>query len=186
MLPTIWNITAHPFTLFNNFLKINKTNKSKVRNQNDDVSISAQWWDCSCDHTVFNTINSSNKMKLIFEILAQCENNEEKLVVFSESLDTLSAIEHFLQMIHVNTLKPVVEASKNLNQLIGTWEPHIDYFRLDGDTKVKTRVEDCDKFNDLNNKRARFVFFDIKVQILSNFLISIFINIILDDIPDFF
>lgn len=114
----------------------------------------------------FDAIECSGKLTLLFSILA--DSGKDKVLVFSQSLHSLSMIEHFLPMIpnHAtiidNNTDPTSidensfkEASEE--KTIGKWEPEVDYFRLDGKTKIEARKNYCDRFNDVKNSRARCV-----------------------------
>lgn len=92
---------------------------------------------------------------LLFSMIADCAHRGDKLLVFSQSLLTLDVIEKFLEMITENTQKPNPDVK--LGGFTGTWRNGIDYFRLDGSTKAKTRSDYCTKFNDENNTLARLV-----------------------------
>lgn len=94
----------------------------------------------------------SYKIVLLFSIVAQCEIVKDKILVFSQSLKTLDLIEKYLQMIDENT--------KNSNPNLklgfkGCWTRGLDYFRLDGRTKIDERDNICKLCNDPSNSRAR-------------------------------
>lgn len=59
--------------------------------------------------------------------MAECQAQNEKLLVFSQSLTSLNLIEKFLD---------------------SSWENGIDYFRMDGSTRVDLRSSYCEIFND--------------------------------------
>lgn len=94
----------------------------------------------------------SNKMVLLFSIVAECENVKDKILVFSQSLTTLDLIESYLEMIDKNTKKPNPNLKLGFK---GSWSRGIDYFRLDGKTKIDIRKKNCEQFNDPKNSRAR-------------------------------
>lgn len=66
-------------------------------------------------------IEASNKMVLLLDILQQTVLHGEKLLVFTQSLDTLDLIETFL----ARTLIPGT---------LTHWAKNVSYFRLDGST----------------------------------------------------
>ena len=99
-----------------------------------------------------------SKMELFFQILTLCEKIGDKLLVFSQSLDTLNLIESFLELA---SEKPSIlddfrdTKSASQDDLINTWVRDVDYFRLDGQSKSDTRKNLIDRFNDPENIRAR-------------------------------
>lgn len=89
----------------------------------------------------FGKIESSGKLALLFSILEDASN--DKILVFSQSLESLTMIEHFLGLIDRNCTTNV------------EWKAELDYFRLDGKTNIDKRKLYCDRFNS-DDKRARF------------------------------
>lgn len=87
---------------------------------------------------------------MVFTILAKCCANDEKLVIFVNSLSSMYALQHFLELFNKKpcTMPP---------EMAGQWLYGEDYFLLFGETPVETRELFIDTFNDENNKRARFV-----------------------------
>lgn len=103
-----------------------------------------EWWKPLCTDQDLDTLNHSSKLTVLFSILQECENLGEKLLVFTQSLNSLDVIEYFLQSINNNSQE-------------GSWIRGHDYFRLDGSTKSESRETLYNSFNDGNNKRARYV-----------------------------
>lgn len=66
-------------------------------------------------------INLSNKMNLLFSILDGMEK-EDKILVFSQRIQTLDIIEHFM------TKTKCVHTGKD-------WQKDEDFVRIDGQTK---------------------------------------------------
>lgn len=98
-------------------------------------------------------IELGSKTKLLFEIMAASEKIGDKLIVFSQSLDTLDFIEDMLiQIDKVNFNRPNVDDG---NELRNTWIKDSDYFRLDGSTSSEGRKKAIKKFNDPQNSRSR-------------------------------
>lgn len=125
-------ICNHPKALS----KKNKYDKAKnelidPKNQlNNNVG---KWWHNYCTSDELNNIENSNKMKLVFSILEECELSNEKLLLFSHSLATLDTIEYFLE-----------EKLKLRDRY---------YFRLDGDTLEGKRIDDIKKFLEIDTYR---------------------------------
>lgn len=115
--------------------------------------MNSNWWAAYCSEDDFENIEHSGKLILLLSILDECSKCGDKLLLFSQSLSTLDLIEKFLAMITENTKNPNPVAQ--LGGYKGKWEKDIDYFRLDGNTDVKKRKLDCEKFNDDQNVQAR-------------------------------
>lgn len=103
------------------------TNSASTRNN------FGEWWRDCCTSDELNEMTASNKMKLLFSILEECELSNEKVLVFSYSLATLDTIEYFLE-----------ERNKLRNRY---------YYRLDGETKVEKRNDDIRSFSMNNTSR---------------------------------
>lgn len=106
-----------------------------------------------CSEEDLDNMEHSNKLKLLFKILAECEEIGDKLLVFSQSLYTLDVIEHFLRLIEENTQNPNENAK--LCGFEGSWARGLDYYRLDGKMSVEQRENACRKFNSVDDSRAR-------------------------------
>lgn len=77
----------------------------------------------------------------------------DKVLVFSQSLYSLNLIEYFLEKIDQATQND--EKSELLGGYQGSWQPGLDYFRLDGSTSCDKRSTWTKSFNSENNPRAR-------------------------------
>lgn len=102
-------------------------------------------------------LEHSGKFLLLFEFLRKCEPIGDKLVVFSQSLDTLNLIEEYLAEIdEENSDKPIGDG------LLNTWKDGQDYLRIDGASSVDKRKKMIDKFNDPTNLRSRLFLLSTK------------------------
>lgn len=68
--------------------------------QPDDPS---EWWKRFVADKELNNINHSPKLVILMRLLEQCEQIGDKLLVFSQSLQSLDTIEHFLSLIDSKT-----------------------------------------------------------------------------------
>lgn len=66
----------------------------------DDPS---EWWKRFVSDKELNNINHSPKLVILMKLLEQCEKIGDKLLVFSQSLQSLDTIEHFLSLIDSKT-----------------------------------------------------------------------------------
>ncbi|XP_078048145.1 uncharacterized protein LOC144475771 [Augochlora pura] len=105
-----------------------------------------EWWTQFIESDHLEDITISSKLVLLFGILKESERIGDKLLVFSQFLDSLTVIEKFLKKIDNNTLTWGDRSS---------WSLDLDYFRLDGNTCPKTRIKMCKMFNNPTNTRAR-------------------------------
>ncbi|XP_043490866.1 transcriptional regulator ATRX-like isoform X2 [Polistes fuscatus] len=136
--------------------------KRKTRNNENDsepelVEVlpekEEEWWSQFVQPEHFEDMRVSTKLVLLFGILKECEKIGDKVLVFSQSLYSLTLIEQFLAQID--------EAEQN-NKILerleghtGSWSLGLDYFRLDGQTSAENRSIWCRIFNKPSNTRAR-------------------------------
>ncbi|KAM8704343.1 hypothetical protein ACLKA7_008881 [Drosophila subpalustris] len=118
--------------------------------QKDDPS---EWWKPFVEEKELNNVNHSPKLVILLRLLQQCEAIGDKLLVFSQSLQSLDVIEHFLSLVDSNTKG--YEFEGDVGNFKGCWSPGEDYFRLDGSCSVEQREAMCKKFNSATNLRAR-------------------------------
>ncbi|XP_011344208.2 transcriptional regulator ATRX isoform X3 [Ooceraea biroi] len=113
----------------------------------------AEWWSQFVQPEHFEDIRVSAKLTLLFGILKECEQIGDKVLVFSQSLYSLTLIEEFLARIDDETQKNA--SLDTLENHTGSWSLGLDYFRLDGQTSPENRSMWCKIFNKPNNIRAR-------------------------------
>nr|XP_012224632.1 PREDICTED: transcriptional regulator ATRX isoform X2 [Linepithema humile] len=113
----------------------------------------AEWWTQFVQPEHFEDLRVSAKLSLVFEIVKECEQIGDKLLIFSQSLYSLTLIEEFLRRIDDQTQKDT--SLKTLNSHTGSWSLGLDYFRLDGQTSAENRSIWCKIFNKPTNTRAR-------------------------------
>ncbi|XP_011142974.1 transcriptional regulator ATRX isoform X3 [Harpegnathos saltator] len=112
-----------------------------------------EWWSQFVQPEHFEDMKVSAKLLLLFGILKECEQIGDKVLVFSQSLYSLTLIEEFLRRIDDET-----QNNKHLESLdnhTGNWSLGLDYFRLDGQTSADNRSAWCRIFNKPTNTRAR-------------------------------
>ncbi|RZB39883.1 transcriptional regulator ATRX -like, partial [Asbolus verrucosus] len=117
-----------------------------------------EWWQDYCDGDELNVIGHSTKLFLLFEILKECEQIGDKVLVFSQSLYSLNVIEYFLGRIHDATQSGDTESTGYSE----SWCLGLDYFRLDGTSSCDNRSIWCKIFNDPSNTRARLFLISTK------------------------
>ncbi|KAL1021367.1 hypothetical protein UPYG_G00012390 [Umbra pygmaea] len=92
-------------------------------------------------------LENSAKMVLLFHLIDQSVKKGDKILVFSQSLSTLSVIEEFLAKRRL----PATRAREGNNQY---WVRNLNYYRLDGSTSASERERLINQFNDLSNISA--------------------------------
>lgn len=132
---TFQRMCAHPRVL--------KYHSDEYAKQNGDRENPTKWWKPMCTGDDLNNLENSGKLTVLFSILAECGKRGEKLLVFTQSLDSLNVFEHFLKLMN--------DSGNN-----GRWKLGSDYLRLDGSTETKDRQTLYDHFNNESNKRTRY------------------------------
>ncbi|XP_041711992.2 helicase ARIP4 isoform X1 [Coregonus clupeaformis] len=89
-------------------------------------------------------LENSAKMVLLFHLIDQSVRKGDKILVFSQSLSTLSVIEEFLAKRAI----PAGSAREGHNQ---NWVRNHNYYRLDGSTSASEREKLINQFNDPSN-----------------------------------
>nr|XP_057940254.1 helicase ARIP4-like isoform X2 [Doryrhamphus excisus] len=102
--------------------------------------------DIMCDYKP-GILENSAKMALLFHLIEGSVRNGDKLLVFSQSLSTLTVIEEFLAKRPV----PPSPYTSNRNAPSQNWVRNLNYYRLDGSTTPSERERLINQFNDPNN-----------------------------------
>ncbi|KAJ8925712.1 hypothetical protein NQ315_009559 [Exocentrus adspersus] len=137
-----------------------KKGKSKKTGKQQRVRLTrAQAAQKYCDGEELNNINHSGKLFLFFQILKECEEIGDKILVFSQSLYTLNCIEYFLEKIDEATQNGTTE---KVGGHSGSWCIGQDYFRIDGSSSCDNRASWCNMFNNPDNTRARLFLISTK------------------------
>uniref|UniRef100_A0AC35F8E6 Uncharacterized protein n=1 Tax=Panagrolaimus sp. PS1159 TaxID=55785 RepID=A0AC35F8E6_9BILA len=98
-------------------------------------------------------LNRSNQMRALFNIIEACNKNDEKLVVYTQSIPILDFIEHM-----------VIETFR--------WKKGVNFFRIDGKINATQRALHVNEFNNERNKKARLFLFSIRAGSVGINLIS--------------
>ncbi|XP_015111784.1 transcriptional regulator ATRX [Diachasma alloeum] len=114
-----------------------------------------EWWSQFLQDEHFEDLRISAKLRILFEILKESENIGDKVLVFSQSLYSLTLIERFLATIDNETQNNLDNPSELVDGHTGSWSLGLDYFRLDGQTSTENRSLWCKIFNRPTNTRAR-------------------------------
>ncbi|KAM9350359.1 helicase ARIP4-like [Symphorus nematophorus] len=105
--------------------------------------------DIMCDYKP-GMLENSAKMVLLFHLIEESIRKGDKLLVFSQSLSTLTVIEDFLAKRPVPP-SPNTSSRDRPNQ---NWVRNVNYYRLDGSTTASERERLINQFNDPSNTTA--------------------------------
>ncbi|XP_029539099.1 helicase ARIP4-like [Oncorhynchus nerka] len=92
-------------------------------------------------------LENSAKMLLLFHLIDESVSRGDKILVFSQSLSTLTVIEGFLSRRPL----PAGRVSPDNQGQNQTWVRNINYYRLDGSTSASEREKLINQFNDPEN-----------------------------------
>ncbi|KAG7276793.1 hypothetical protein CRUP_014467 [Coryphaenoides rupestris] len=95
-------------------------------------------------------LENSAKMVVLFQLIEESVRKGDKILVFSQSLSTLTVIEEFLAKRPVPP-SPKSSGSEGTNQ---NWVRNLNYCRLDGSTAASERERLINQFNDPSNTSA--------------------------------
>uniref|UniRef100_A0A674MBX3 RAD54 like 2 n=1 Tax=Takifugu rubripes TaxID=31033 RepID=A0A674MBX3_TAKRU len=93
-------------------------------------------------------LENSAKMVLLFHLIEESVKKRDKLLVFSQSLSTLTVIEDFLSK------RPMPSGIASSEPRSQNWVRNLNYYRLDGSTSASERERLINQFNDPENKAA--------------------------------
>ena len=124
------------------------------------MGVKNNWWSSLITLGEQESLDSSNKMILLFKILRMCQERGEKVLVFSAFVAVLNIVEHFMREIHktheqLKNTGTLDSGSMVYTEFLSMWKEGLDYYRLDGSTKRDVRHEMVKQFNDTTNKRLR-------------------------------
>ncbi|KFD55619.1 hypothetical protein M513_03367 [Trichuris suis] len=141
----------------------------------------SEWFKAITAETDCDRLELSGKLVLLFKILEKCAEIGDKLLVFSQSLFTLTLIEEFLALHSKDNEGTMddddVDATDEANlehSLLptGRWVRGMDYLRLDGSTPPEVRRRIALRFNNTNDMRCRLLLVSIRAGSLGINLIG--------------
>lgn len=117
----------------------------------EDALLAGGWWNSVLTKNEMHDVNLSGKLVILQEILKTSEAIGDRVLVFSQFLTSLDIIEEFLE----DWDKEAVRQEKDepitfpltSGPRAGRWRKNLEYYRIDGQTKVEDRHRDCEKFN---------------------------------------
>uniref|UniRef100_A0A667XXT6 RAD54 like 2 n=1 Tax=Myripristis murdjan TaxID=586833 RepID=A0A667XXT6_9TELE len=153
----IWN---HPDVLYEALQKENQatdSTNSKVNNNLPGLNpiqdranqvITYEWAKDIMSNYQTGILDNSAKMVLLFHLIDVSVRRGDKMLVFSQSLSTLTVIEDFLSK---RPLPTGIGSCDTQNQ---NWVRNLNYYRLDGSTSATERERLISQFNDPENNTA--------------------------------
>ncbi|XP_041835650.1 helicase ARIP4 isoform X2 [Melanotaenia boesemani] len=90
-------------------------------------------------------LENSAKMVLLFYLIDESVRRRDKILVFSQSLSTLTVIEDFLSK------RPMPQGIVSTDSQNQNWVRNLNYYRLDGSTSATERERLINQFNDPEN-----------------------------------
>ena len=143
---------------------------SEPAENEQDVEDESTWFEKFMPENLLD-LNLSAKFILLFTILEKCEIIGDKILIFSQSLNTLNLIEDFLKIKmkeYVDKYGPMDDEESYENVVAQTggvshsWERNRDYFRIDGNVNSNLRTKIQEHFNDPGKHRARLLLISTK------------------------
>ncbi|XP_034549460.1 helicase ARIP4 [Notolabrus celidotus] len=140
--------------------KVADSNNSKVNNalpplnhsqERANQVITYEWAKDIMSNYHTGVLENSAKMVLLFHMIDESVRRRDKILVFSQSLSTLSVIEDFLSK---RPMPPGIASPEAQHQ---NWVRNLNYYRLDGSTSASERERLINQFNDPENS-ATWVF----------------------------
>ncbi|XP_060898854.1 helicase ARIP4 [Labrus mixtus] len=140
--------------------KVADSSNSKVNNvvpqlnhsqERANQVITYEWAKDIMSNYQMGVLENSAKMVLLFYLIDESVRRRDKILVFSQSLSTLSVIEDFLSK---RAMPPGIASSDAQSQ---NWVRNLNYYRLDGSTSASERERLINQFNDPENT-ATWVF----------------------------
>uniref|UniRef100_A0A8C2WW67 RAD54 like 2 n=1 Tax=Cyclopterus lumpus TaxID=8103 RepID=A0A8C2WW67_CYCLU len=93
-------------------------------------------------------LENSAKMILLFHLIDESVRKRDKMLIFSQSLTTLTVMEDFLSK---RPMPPGIASSDAQSQ---NWVRNVNYYRLDGSTSGSERERLINQFNDPDNRKT--------------------------------
>lgn len=74
--------------------------RKQMKTEQPPPAATIEWWKNKITNSELNSVLSSNKIMVLFEILRLCNESGDKLLIFSSYVAVLNMVEDFLQKLH--------------------------------------------------------------------------------------
>ncbi|XP_053724761.1 helicase ARIP4 isoform X1 [Synchiropus splendidus] len=128
--------------------KANSLPPANVTQDRANQMITYEWAKDVMTNYRTGVLENSAKMLLLFHLIEESVRRRDKILVFSQSLSTLSVIEDFLAK------RPMPTGVDSFDAQHQTWVRNLNYYRLDGSTSASERERLINQFNDPENTSA--------------------------------
>uniref|UniRef100_A0AAQ6AJ12 RAD54 like 2 n=1 Tax=Amphiprion ocellaris TaxID=80972 RepID=A0AAQ6AJ12_AMPOC len=127
--------------------KVNSTPLPPLNSSQDRANqvITYEWAKDVMSNYQTGVLENSAKMVLLFHLIDESVMRRDKILVFSQSLSTLTVIEDFLSK------RPMPQGIASTDSQNQNWVRNLNYYRLDGSTSASERERLINQFNDPEN-----------------------------------
>uniref|UniRef100_A0A3B5AM68 Helicase ARIP4-like n=1 Tax=Stegastes partitus TaxID=144197 RepID=A0A3B5AM68_9TELE len=127
--------------------KVNSTPLPPLNASQDRANqvITYEWAKDIMSNYQTGVLENSAKMVLLFHLIDESVKRRDKILVFSQSLSTLTVIEDFLSK------RPMPQGIASTDSQSQNWVRNLNYYRLDGSTSASERERLINQFNDPEN-----------------------------------
>uniref|UniRef100_A0A3Q1G1A9 Helicase ARIP4-like n=1 Tax=Acanthochromis polyacanthus TaxID=80966 RepID=A0A3Q1G1A9_9TELE len=127
--------------------KVNSTPLPPLNSSQDRANqvITYEWAKDIMSNYQTGVLENSAKMVLLFHLIDESVMRRDKILVFSQSLSTLTVIEDFLSK------RPMPQGVASTDSQNQNWVRNLNYYRLDGSTSASERERLINQFNDPEN-----------------------------------
>ncbi|XP_028262160.1 helicase ARIP4 isoform X2 [Parambassis ranga] len=125
--------------------KVNSTTTLNASQERANQVITYEWANDKMSNYQTGVLENSAKMVLLFHLIDESVSRRDKILVFSQSLSTLTVIEDFLSK------RPMPQSVVSSDSQSTNWVRNLNYYRLDGSTSAAERERLINQFNDPEN-----------------------------------
>jgi transcriptional regulator ATRX len=163
-----------------NFRQGTRHSRRIAKDSTSDLSVPSSpvediggWWSHVVTPNIKFNLEMSNKLVILFDIIKRCEAIGDKLLVFSQSLESLRLIRDFLEEFDKND-KWYIDGHECLaarGEKWG-WKRGYDYLVIDGSVQSRDRENIQERFNKKTNLRARLMLISTRAGSLGTNMVA--------------
>ena len=138
---------------------VDESEETANKVEKGNAAKNVEWWrpfaeKAKTNDLDINALENGGKIVLLLQIIAHCDLIGDKVVVFSQCLNTLSFIEGIIQSDDWGGFKPHLP-NNICQQKLGGWKKNREYLRIDGSVDAKERGDIISSFNSSDNQHTR-------------------------------